>query len=94
MRGAHAVGLTQQRQSQLGAHGRQHRQGREHGISMDILPQCFDMAIAQRVRHVLPYTDEHNILRAMGALEAEHVYAPSPVQSGLQRESIPAIVQE
>ncbi len=32
--------------------------------------------------------------RTMGALEADHPCSPSLVQSGLQRESIPEIVQE
>jgi len=53
-----------------------------------------DMAIAQRVRQRPPYTHEKDILRTMGAFEADHPCSPSLVQSELQRESIPEIVQE
>jgi hypothetical protein len=46
-----------------------------------LCPQCFDIAIAQRVRHVPPDAHKNDILRKMGTLEADHLYSPSLIQS-------------
>src|SRR5918992_1936754 len=42
-----------------------------------LLHQLFELAIAQRVRHVPPDACEDDVLREMGPLEADHHRSPS-----------------
>jgi hypothetical protein len=54
--------------------------------------QFFDMAGAQRIRHIPAHTHENDVLWKMGALEAHHPCSPSLDQSRFQRKIIPEIV--
>jgi hypothetical protein len=54
--------------------------------------QFFDMAGAQRIREIPAHPHEHDVLRKMGALEADHLCSPSLGQSRFRRKSIPEIV--
>ena len=56
--------------------------------------EFLDMAIAQGIREIPAHTHEPDVLWKLGPLAADHPCAPSRVQSGLQRESIPEIVQK
>ena len=46
------------------------------------LHQLFDMAVAPRIGHVPPHTDQDNVLREMGPFEAHHDCSPSPRTQG------------
>jgi hypothetical protein len=59
-----------------------------------LLHQFFDLAIAQRVRDIPPYTHENDVLRKMGALKADHPCSPLLVQFKFHREIIPEIAHE
>jgi hypothetical protein len=59
-----------------------------------LLHEFFHMPIAYGVRPIPAHAHEHDLLREMGPLAADHPCSPSLVQSGLQRERIPEIVQE
>src|SRR3989442_633343 len=60
--------------------------GRVVDGNTSFLHQLFTMAIARRVRHRPPDAHEHDVLRTMGAREADHLCSPSLVQSRWQRK--------